>query len=334
MRFTFDDEFAGVGGFRYAMEAHGGECVCSSEWDKWARKTYSAFHGDDPLISDAMLCPAKDRPKMDILCGGFPCPAFSISGISIRNHLGRPSGFDDEGNGRQFFKLAEILMEKQPLMFLFENVDNISHHDDGRTMKKIETAISEVGYEARWELVNARMWVPQNRNRFFMVGIRKDIFEEGALESIFSNVTLPSSPLLFSDILVDEHDPKYILKDGTWNCLKKHRETHEARGNGFGYTMVRPPFEEVVARTLLSRYHKDGRECLVWRGDGENPRRLTPLECFRLQGFPREALEWFDGTKPQPVSDLQAYRQAGNSVCVPLVRELARNMVAFLEGIS
>ena len=326
--FTFSDEFAGVGGFRIALEAAGGNCVFSSEIDKWARETYESLHGEAPQASDAVVFPSEDRPDIDVLVGGFPCPSFSLAGISRNNFLNRPSGFDDVKGGSLFFKLADILEKKQPRMFLFENVKNITKHDKGRTIKVISDTIEEMGYTWQWRVFNANQWIPQNRERCFMVGIRSDIVKDGDLDRIF-DIHPPEQRVRLSEILVENPDPKYNLSEKAWIGLIEHRRRHEEAGHGFGFGLVRPPFEDAETRTLMARYHKDGSEILIWRGEGIPPRRLTPIECFRLQGFPEDVVRRM--IEEQPVSDTQMYRQAGNSIPVPIAMEIARGMSEVLE---
>lgn len=315
----FIDLFAGIGGFRMAFEAHGNTCVFSSEWDKFARKTYEANFGDEPS-GDIREVNAADIPEFDILCGGFPCQAFSIAGVSKKNALGRAHGFLDETQGTLFFEVARILKERRPRAFLLENVKNLVYHDGGRTFEIIRRTLSdELGYHMDYRILNAAEVLPQKRERIFLVG-----FLDKAAARAFEFPQLSdgrTSEPRMADILDKQTDPRYQLSDRLWRYLQDYKEKHRKAGHGFGFGMVTP---NGVARTLSARYYKDGSEILV-PVRGRNPRRLTPRECARLMGFPED----FEIV----VSDTQAYKQFGNSVAVPVVQAVAGQMMqAFAEA--
>ena len=274
----FVDLFAGIGGFRLALEAQGCSCVFTCEIDRFCAKTYAAnFRIDHPIATDIRKVDAKDVPDHDILVGGFPCPTFSLAGISKLNSLDRPSGFEDKTRGTLFFEILRILKEKLPQAFILENVANLEYHKKGQTFKIIRESLEELGYTVHWKVIDALGWVPQHRDRVFIVGFRQDVD--------FSWDYLAPNPgrTRLADILEPHVDPKYCLKDGTWNFLQKHKKDHAEKGNGFGYTIADP---ERHARTITARYHKDGSEILL--PTNGNPRKLTPREALRLQGFPAE----------------------------------------------
>lgn len=315
----FIDLFAGIGGFRLAFESQGNECVFSSEWDKFARKTYEANFGDVPA-GDIREVNAADIPDFDILCGGFPCQAFSIAGVSKKNALGRAHGFLDETQGTLFFEVARILKERRPQAFVLENVKNLVYHDGGRTFEIIRRTLSdELGYHMDYRILNAADVLPQNRERIFLVG-----FQNKDAARAFQFPQLKSSrkqPPRMADILDKKTDPRYHLSDRLWNYLQAYKEKHRKAGHGFGFGMIEPGG---IARTLSARYYKDGSEILV-PIKGRNPRRLTPRECARLMGYPEDF--------QIVVSDTQAYKQFGNSVAVPVVHAIARQMLtAFAES--
>lgn len=329
MEFSFIDLFAGIGGTRLGFEQVGGKCVFTSEWNKWAAETYQAnFGSDHPFIGDIVPFPADEVPCHDVLLAGFPCQPFSISGVSKRNSLGKPHGFECATQGTLFFDIARIIAKKRPKAFFLENVKNLVSHDGGNTFEVIlETLRDELGYDVHYKVINGRHWVPQNRERIFIVG-----FREKAKFS-WDDLLVPTGDIELKTILHPEdgtesvEEPytkgtlakvsnKYILSDRLWTYLQNYAAKHRAKGNGFGYGLVT---KDDVARTLSARYYKDGSEILVARGEGKNPRRLTPRECARLMGFPDQYLI--------PVSDTQAYKQFGNSVIVPLISEIAKIMI-------
>lgn len=331
--FRFIDLFAGIGGMRRAFEGAGGECVFTAEWNRFALETYVANHGaDHPIIGDITQIPAADVPDHEILVGGFPCQPFSLAGVSKKNSLGRAHGFADETQGTLFFDVARIIEAKRPKMFLLENVKNLCDHDKGRTFEVILRTLSEeLGYTVSYRVLDGSAWVPQKRKRIFIVGVREgEAFD-------FDDVVVPESGPLLGDILHKQGEAeedgrysasgaalaKYTLTDNLWRYLQDYAAKHAKAGNGFGFGLVG---EGDVARTLSARYGKDGSEILVRQESGKNPRRLTPRECARLQGFDSAGDRIFI-----PVSDAQAYRQFGNSVVVPCVAAIAKAMAPHLE---
>ena len=308
--FTFIDLFAGIGGLRIAFDSAGGDCVFSSEWNKFSQITYKENFGEMP-DGDITQINEKEIPDHDILVGGFPCQPFSIAGVSAKNSLGREHGFKDATQGTLFFDICRIIKEKKPRAFLLENVKNLKSHDKGKTFKVIMEALeNELGYDVHYKVVDASSVVPQHRERIFIVGFREEVN--------FKFPELKDRRPVLGDILEEDVDEKYTLKDGTWNSLQRHKKKHKAKGNGFGFSTADP---EGITKTLSARYYKDGAEILIDQGD-KNPRRLTPMECKRLMGFPEKF--------KVPVSDNQAYRQFGNAVVVPVVKVIAKEMVKCL----
>lgn len=302
--FKFIDLFCGIGGFRLAFERAGGECVFSSDWDKYARQTYAANFGEEPY-GDIHSIAVADIPRHDILCAGFPCQPFSIAGVSKKNSLGRKHGFDDERQGNLFFSISDIIDYHQPSAFVLENVKNLCRHDKGRTFQIIyDTLTKALGYKVYYKVIDARFVVPQHRERIFIVGFKP--------ERAFSFPEFPSTGPSLSSVLEKSVLEKYTLSDHLWTYLQNYAEKHRAAGNGFGFGLFTG---SDTARTLSARYHKDGSEILISQGRGKNPRRLTPRECARLMGYP--------DTYKIVVSDTQAYRQFGNSVVVPVVERIA-----------
>lgn len=310
-QFKFIDLFAGIGGFRLAFQNLGGHCVFSSEWNDYARKTYEANFGEVPF-GDITQIDENNIPDHDILIAGFPCQPFSIAGVSKKNALGRAHGFKDKTQGTLFFDIVRILSKKRPKAFLLENVKNLVSHDKGRTFKVIQGAIQELGYSFHYRILDGKHYVPQHRERIVMVGFDMNIF--GGAE-MFSYPELPDSPQAIKDILEYPVLSKYTLSDKLWKYLQDYAAKHKAKGNGFGYGLTDP---DGISRTLSARYYKDGAEILIPQ-EGKNPRRLTPRECARLQGYPDNFII--------PVSDNQAYRQFGNSVVMPLMQAVGANLV-------
>ncbi len=317
-KFKFIDLFAGIGGIRLAYQNLGGKCVFSSEWDKFAKITYEANYGEVPF-GDITQISEKSIPDHDVLLGGFPCQPFSIAGVSKKNALGRKHGFLDETQGTLFFDIARILEHKKPKAFMLENVKNLVSHDKGNTFKVIKNTLEELGYSVYYQVLNSKHFVPQNRERIFIVGFLKDIFNG---EENFKFPKLPDANFAIREILEDEIDPKYTLSDKLWNYLQDYANKHKAKGNGFGFGMTDL---NGISRTLSARYYKDGSEILIPQ-DEINPRRLTPRECARLQGFPDNLVI--------PVSDNQAYKQFGNSVTVPLIQAVGKQLVKSLLAIN
>lgn len=330
-KFTFIDLFAGIGGIRHAFQEAGGRCVLTSEWNAFAQKTYLANFPHEEghrMEGDITQVDAADIPDHDVLLAGFPCQPFSIAGVSKKNALGRPHGFQDTTQGTLFYDVARIIAEKRPKAFLLENVKNLVSHDKGNTFATILNVLrEELGYEVHYRVIDGQHFVPQHRERIIIVGFRD------AAGFTWDDLRLPEPTKRMADILhpqdgseeVEERwtrggkakvDPRYTLTSKLWEYLQNYAAKHKAAGNGFGFGLVTG---KSVARTLSARYYKDGSEILVSQGSRKRPRRLTPRECARLMGFP--------GTFQIPVSDTQAYKQFGNSVVVPVIQEVARIMI-------
>lgn len=358
--FDFIDLFAGIGGIRRAFESVGGRCVFTSEWEKQAIRTYKANYYSDPDthffnedIRDITLSNKKNVPRKkmatsidsnipdhDLLLAGFPCQPFSIAGVSKKNALGKAHGFECKVQGTLFFDVAKIIEVKRPKAFVLENVKNLKSHDRGNTFKLIRETLDELGY---WvsdmddndsgdpKIIDSRFFVPQHRERIVLVGFRRDLgIHKGFTLRDIENYYPRKKPKL-GDILDREVDPKYILTPKLWEYLFNYALKHKAKGNGFGYGLVR---DGDITRTLSARYFKDGSEILVDRGFNpalgfshsknvaNRPRRLTPRECARLMGYDAPGGEEFR----IPVSDTQAYKQFGNSVVVPVFTAIAHLM--------
>jgi len=346
--FTFTDWFAGVGGVRIACERAGGTCVYGAEIDKFARTTYQEYFGEeDHFVKDVTQVDGDEVPDHDLLTAGFPCQPFSRGGISTKEYLGKNHGFKDATKGTLFFDVARILEAKQPPYILLENVKNLLSHDGGNTWRIISETLRELGYDHSAQVLNARPVTPQNRERVFVVGLRADLLpstsstvawhvfwrhvEElcaaAAEREAARHGCNPQDWPGVGAVLEDGDVEEFTLPDGTWQWLQDHTAKHKARGNGYGYGMVDADSE--YTRCLSARYHKDGSEALVDMGVDVNPRKLTPVECARLQGFPAEFERLYD-RGAQVVSNTQAYRQMGNSVCVPLVGAIVEGMRAHL----
>ena len=317
-KFSFIDLFAGIGGMRLAFEAQGGKCVFSSEIDSKCRQTYLENFGEMPT-GDIRLVNVEDIPEHDILSAGFPCQPFSIAGVSKKNSLGKATGFLDENQGTLFFDIIRIINAKRPKSFLLENVKNIKSHDSGRTWKIIADKLQESGYQIFSEVLDGKYFVPQHRERIFIVGFDSNKYNSVRFDFEFEK---PATSPVLKDILEKEIDDKYTLSDKLWKYLQEYALKHKKKGNGFGFGL---PELDGITRTLSARYYKDGSEILI-RQPNKNPRKLTPRECARLQGFP-------DNYKIV-VSDTQAYRQYGNSVVVPLVTVIAGKIISTLQTLE
>lgn len=331
--FTFVDLFAGIGGLRLGFEPLNGKCVFTCEWDKHACHTYKANFPDGEDIADDItrILPAF-VPDHDVLLAGFPCQPFSLAGVSKKNSLGRPHGFKDKTQGTLFFHLLKILEAKKPKAFLLENVKNLRSHDGGRTYEVILGSLKELGYSVFPEVIDAKGWVPQHRERIFLVGFNQqvsftfsEIRPEGASPTLGKILHAADEPPEARFTLRERGrtvvHPRYTLSDHLWRYLQEYAQKHRSRGNGFGFSVFS---EGDVARTLSARYHKDGSEILIAQR-GKNPRRLTPRECARLMGFDRPNKAAY--IIPDSVSDTQAYRQFGNAVAVPVIEAIARVVV-------
>jgi DNA (cytosine-5)-methyltransferase 1 len=340
--FRFIDLFAGIGGLRKGFESVGGRCVYTGEWNKYSQLTYRAnFPGDEhDIAGDITQIEAGDVPDHDVLLAGFPCQPFSIAGVSKKNALGRPHGFRCDAQGTLFFDVARIIEHHRPKAFLLENVKNLVSHDRGNTFRVIHhTLTKELGYHVAAKVIDGRCFVPQHRERIYIVGFRDDTtfsFDGIALPDSSKGPDLSSilhpedgsevideftSPYL--EPLTGKVQSRYTLSRHLWRYLQDYAKKHQAKGNGFGFGIVGPAD---VARTLSARYYKDGSEILV-RQKGKPPRRLTPRECARLMGFD-DAVHRLR----IPVSDTQAYKQFGNSVVVPVVKAVANHMKPWITG--
>lgn len=318
--FSFIDLFAGIGGLRLGLERNGGRCLFSSEWDRNAQKTYHAWFGEMPH-GDIREISSADIPDHDVLAAGFPCQPFSIAGVSKKKSLGREHGFKDLTQGTLFFHVANVIEVKRPPVILLENVKNLKSHDKGKTWGVIRSTLEDLDYVIFDRIIDAAGWVPQHRERIFIVGFDRRVFGDAP------NFTYPASPEgpvpKFRDILDADTPAKYTLTDHLWKYLQNYATKHKAAGNGFGFGMTNL---DGVSRTLSARYYKDGSEVLIPQGAGKNPRRLSPREAARLMGFPDHL--------PIVVSDTQAYRQFGNAV-VPLVsgavgKQIVKTLAAHL----
>ncbi|TXD37959.1 DNA (cytosine-5-)-methyltransferase [Lujinxingia vulgaris] len=353
--FRFIDLFAGIGGIRIAFERQGGRCVMTSEIDKFARQTYQAYFNDEDHFfnEDITAIAPDDIPDHDMLLGGFPCQPFSLAGVSKKNSLGREHGFRDPTSGTLFFNIKSILHAKRPAGFLLENVKNLRGHDKGRTWQVIADTLDAAGYAFTDRIIDAAQVVPQHRERVFIVGfdreklgLRNRKFDWAAFwdevdeelrrtrereRARYYKNDIAQWPQVRAILEPESEVPdKYTLSEKLWAYLQNYKAKHEARGNGFGYGLLTG--EEAYTRTISARYHKDGSEALVAQAGSPRPRRLTPRECSRLQGFPDDFEQMYIRDGSQPVSDTQAYRQFGNSVCVPVVEAIARVQVRYLSA--
>jgi len=301
--FKFIDLFAGIGGIRIPFQELGGQCVFSSEWDKFSQITYQVNFGEIPH-GDITKINADDIPSHDLLVGGFPCQAFSQAGLK--------KGFQDT-RGTLFFDIARILKHHKPKAFLLENVKHLKGHDSGKTFKTIMNVLREIGYQTiEYKVLNAKDFgVPQNRERIFIFGY---------IDFIFFQFPEPLNlKTRVGDVLDDNVPEKYTISDLMWNSAKRRKENNQKRGYGFGFSLFNEDSE--YTSTISARYYKDGSEIWIDQGN-KNPRMLTPNEARKLQGFPEDFAI--------PVSNVQAYKQFGNSVSVPVIRAIAEKIVKFL----
>ena len=297
--FKFIDLFAGIGGIRIPFDELGGQCVFTSEFDKFAQETYAANFGEKPS-GDITLIDEKDIPEHDILLAGFPCQAFS--------HAGLKKGFEDT-RGTLFFDIARIVSHHRPQAFLLENVKGLRGHDEGRTMKTIIKTLNEMEYDLHVEVLNAKHFgLPQNRERIFIVGFKNPV-----------NFNFPQPPMTttrLGKILQPRTKEKYTISDRLWGSHQMRKERAKSKGYGFGYSLFNR--DSTHTSTMSARYYKDGSEILIEQ-KGKNPRMLTPREAARLQGYP-DSFEI-------PVSKGQAWKQFGNSVPINVIRALAKEIL-------
>lgn len=344
--FTFIDLFAGIGGIRYPFQKLGGHCVFSSEWDKFAQKTYLENYGEMPN-GDITKITASQIDDHDILLGGFPCQAFSQAGLK--------QGFNDT-RGTMFFEIQRILAAKRPKAFLLENVKQLRGHDKGRTLNTILDILQgrhdqeipddiPISEEARHALADRlNYWVdvrvlraadfgaPQNRERVFIIGFNKDEFPSVDFDQLFQWPKPPKTPTRVGDILQSQQEldtdkklqgkDRFTISDKLWEGHQKRKAEHKTKGNGFGYSLFNA--ESEYTNTISARYYKDGSEILIDQSHlGKNPRKLTPRECANLQGFPTEF-------NVDAVSQVQIYKQFGNSVCMNVIHAVAEKMLMTL----
>ncbi|MGN6803297.1 MAG: DNA cytosine methyltransferase [Ginsengibacter sp.] len=310
--FTFIDLFAGIGGFRLAMQEFGGKCVFSSEWDNSARQTYRSNFGDIPYGDITQAITKSFIPKnFDVLCAGFPCQPFSRAGVSARNFLGLEHGFNHPTQGNLFFEIIEIAFKHKPKVLFLENVKNLRSHDGGNTFRTIERMIRETGYSFFSAVINAETEVPQRRERTYMVCFRDDKIK-------FNFPEFKGVPKKLKSILEMEVPEEYTISNKLWEGHKRRTKNNIERGVGFTAFLANL---EKPSNTIVARYGKDGKECLVPQ-EGKNPRKLTPRECARLQGFPKEFV--------LPSSNAAAYKQFGNSVAVPVIKKIGKEIIRHL----
>lgn len=318
--FKFIDLFAGIGGFRLALNQLGGHCVFTSEWDKFSQKTYAEWYGEMPVGDINDVDPAS-IPDHDILAAGFPCQPFSIAGVSKKRSLGQADGFQCERQGNLFFKICDVIDTKRPPVLMLENVKNLRSHDKGRTWAVIRHELESRDYLVFSEVIDACYWVPQHRERVFIVCFDKRLFG-ASVDFRYPDVSNRTKPK-FRDILEDKPDDKYVLTDHLWDYLQRYAEKHKAKGNGFGFGLTDL---DGISRTISARYYKDGSEILIPRGKKANPRRLTIVEAARLMGFGQLVASRED----VPVSDTQAYRQFGNAVVPAVVKAVGQGVLAVM----
>lgn len=368
--FTFIDLFAGIGGIRKGFDQIGGKCIFTSEWNKFAQRTYRAnnYCGEDHLFNsditditlsntnaselEANVSIKRHIPTHDVLLAGFPCQPFSLAGVSKKNSLGRAHGFACDTQGTLFFDVCRILEAKRPKFFLLENVKNLRSHDKGKTFKVIKQALDELGYDvadvdfegsgaADPKIIDGKHFVPQHRERIVLVGSRRDLGLKGEIS--LRDIQLPQTRPTFREILepANEVDPKYTLTPNLWQYLYEYAKKHQAKGNGFGFGLVDPNDPLVTARTLSARYHKDGSEILIDRGwdmtlGEQNFNHEENLTRRPRRLTPLECARLMGFIAPGecnfviPVSDTQAYRQFGNSVVVPVFNAVAKLMKPYI----
>lgn len=342
-KFRFIDLFAGIGGIRLPFQEIGGKCVFSSEWDKFSQKTYAANYGEIPH-GDITQIAAANIPEHDLLLAGFPCQAFSQAGLK--------QGFHDT-RGTMFFEIQRILAFHRPRAFLLENVKQLKGHDKGRTLKTIlailrgeevpsipksvpmtaearKSLSARLDYDVAFRVLRATDFgVPQKRERVYIIGFDRKHFPEGTAEAVLDSLVTAKVAPKMGDVLekLDEKTrAKYTISDKLWSGHKRRLKEHRKKGNGFGYSLFNAG--SPYCNTISARYYKDGSEILIDQSDfGENPRKLTPRECARIQGFP-------DEFRLEQVSDVQCYRQFGNSVSVPVIRAIAESMKSLLVPAS
>lgn len=335
------DLFAGIGGMRLGFQRHGVKCVFTSEWDKFAQKTYAANFGELPK-GDITKIPAEEIPDHDILLAGFPCQAFSQAGLK--------RGFSDT-RGTLFFDIQRILVAKRPRMFLLENVKQLRGHDKGQTLRTIlevltgsrerqldeldlsqesrEALQSRLNYSVGYQVIRScDFGIPQNRERVYIVGFDRDFYGNVDFEQDFTWPLPYAAETRVGSILEESSGlpEKYTISQRLYDGHIRRKQEHRAKGNGFGFSVFSA--DSAYTNTISARYYKDGSEILIDQSHiGKRPRKLTPRECARLQGYPQEFIV-------NAVSDVQIYKQFGNSVSVPVITELARSMLESSRSLS
>ena len=304
-RLKFVDLFAGIGGIRLGFEQAGFECVYSNEWDKSAAATYAINHGPDIDTRDIRNVKATEIPQHDVLCAGFPCQPFSKAGVSARVSRHRKHGFEDKEQGILFFEIIRILKHHKPQAVFLENVSNFEKHDGGNTLRIVREELESLGYSLAPKVIDASLVVPHRRKRIYMVAMLNQQYNFPLIRQKNHRLT---------DILEKKVSDKFTISDLLWHSHKERTERNKKKGNGFRHYLLDT---SSIANTLTSRYGKDGRENLIPQ-KRKNPRMLTPRECARLMGFPESFI--------LPATKTPAYRQFGNSVCVPIVKVLAKSL--------
>mgnify|MGYP000255699903 CR=1 FL=1 len=331
--YKFVDLFAGIGGFHFGLSAQGAECVYANEWDKYAAATYRRWTGHEEVSEeDIRSVDPASIPDHDILCGGFPCQPFSLAGVSKKNSLGRKHGFEDDQQGNLFFAIQGIAEAKRPRALFLENVKNLKSHDGRNTWRVIREVIEdELGYRLHDQIIDAAGWVPQHRERIFLVAFDLDHFtQDEDLAFRFPDPPAGQPPRL-RDILDSSPDKSLMISDRLWEYLQEYAEKHRAKGNGFGFGIAD---RNGVPRTMSARYYKDGSEILIRQPRWRNPRRLSFDEAARLMGFDAQfSIPAGHGDKfPQVNSLSQSYRQFGNSVSPKVTTAIAAEIIRILEA--
>lgn len=328
--FTFIDLFAGIGGFKLGFTAAGAKCVFANEWDKHAAKTYEHWYGSGVDTRDLREIDPAEIPDHDVLAAGFPCQPFSLAGVSKKNSLGREHGFKDLDQGNLFFAICDVIRAKQPKVLVLENVKNLKSHDRGNTWSVIQATLEDLGYEVVHKVIDARPWVPQHRERIFIVAFRRNFWSASEIAS-FRFPTTPNSSLpVLGDILDSHENFEYMITERLWEYLQEYAAKHKEKGNGFGFSIAN---KDSHSRTLSARYHKDGSEILIQEPGWPRPRKLSPVEARRLMGFTEQlgSRAGLESQFPQVVSDTQAYKQFGNSVCPEVTRLIAKEILDVLR---
>jgi len=327
-KFTFIDLFAGIGGFRLALQEAGGKCIFSSEWDKDAQKTYEHNFGEVPF-GDITKQKIKDLipSEFDILCAGFPCQAFSLAG--------QRKGFSDNykglSRGTLFFEVVEIAKKHNPKVIFCENVKGLTIHDKQRTFKTIISTLEKTGYTVYFQILNSKHFgVPQNRERVYIVAFRNDIDSSGFKFPVENKKTVTIRKIL-------EKNPvsaKYYLSTQYLQTLKNHRARHEAKGHGFGYVIR--DLDDVSGAVVCGGMGREGNLIIDNRLEDFTPvtkikgkvncegiRKMTPREWARLQGF--------DDSFKLVVSDVHLYKQFGNAVTVSVIKAIWKQISEVLD---